>query len=213
MLPQFLMAFVLFCVPQAGDELIKLPAWISLPAEANLFVVETEKFSTHFAATESLLPAVRSGMLEWAEKNMGADCRPIIESMKLEEFRQFIHKDPTTDEVQEAVHRDRRIYNEEEAKRFEAKFDDSYRGYVRVNVGEKFREHVGKELRVIRLRNRLCGTLVFALLLLGSLGILWSWFFMKRVTRGLYVSRIRWIVGALIALLLVVCYCVCAMLF
>lgn len=208
MLPMIFLVLGFVWAPQADDVPRQLPAWTQEPAEANLFVVKTEEVPTHFTATESLLPTVRSAVVEWSLKHLGSDCRPIIENMPLEEFRQFIFED------QEIVHKERKKYDDPEmAKRMEAEYEDFYQGYVRVQIDDDFCARFGEQLREHRLKKRLCGTFVGALFTFGSLGILWVWFFMKRITRGLYISRLRWIVGGLIGLLLVVCYGLCQLMF
>jgi len=205
MILPILLAFFFVFVPQ--DEAVhKLPAWTNAPAEPNLFVIETEKFFDHGEAVDNLLPAVKSAVIEWAERNVGSDCRPFLESMPQDDYRQFIH------ENQEIVHTTRETYDAERAKRMEKPFDEYHRGYVRVEIDEAFFTGI-QDLRTVRLKNRMCATLLSALFVLGSLGILWCSFYMRRKSRGLYIKRIRWIVGGLIALLMVVCYSAYRLLF
>lgn len=206
MLPWILLALLVVYAPQ-DEASHDLPAWTSAPAEDNLFVVKTERFSDHGDAVMNLLPTVKTAVLEWAGRNVAVDCRPLIESMPMDEFRQFVHKD------QEIVHGEREAYDAEKARRMEKEFDEYFRGYVRVQIDGSFFESHAQELHLVRMRSRLCSTLLGTLFVLGSLGILWCWFFMRFKSRGLYIKRIRWIIGGLVALLLLTCYVVYRLLF
>ncbi|QEG20882.1 hypothetical protein [Mariniblastus fucicola] len=184
----------------------ELPSWTSAPEEPRLFVVETKEFSTHFAATENLMPAVKSVVSNWAADNFGSDCRSIIEAMPHEEIRDLIH------ENQEIIHKFRREYDAETAKRLEADYDDFYRGYVRVKIHDQFLDRIKQQLTELRLRKRLRGTLIATLFVLGMCGILYGYLHSSRLTRGFYISRLRWIAGASVGLLVLICYLVYRML-
>ena len=192
MLQLILMALIVLLPPQTDGGSTELPDWTSAPAEANLFVVKTDEFKDHDDAAISLLPTVRDAILDWADRKVGRDCRPVIESMPLEDFEQFIYMN------QEVIHSEPREYINETVT--------YYRGYVRVKIDEQFFQSIEEDRRVVRLENRLHGMLFASLVVLGSLGILWCWLFMRHKSRGLYIKRIRWIIGGLIVLWLVVCY-------
>lgn len=188
----------------SGDE---IPAWTKAPAEPNVFVVETEEFSTHFAAAESLLPAVRTDVIKWAVDKWGSDSMKFVETIPLDDFRNFVHED------QETIHQFRREYDPEKAKRLGAEYDDFFQGYVRVKIPDEFLAAIDVQMRQSRLQKRLCGALVMALLMLGSMGVLWIRLYMGRVSRGLYIGRLRWIAWGLLLLLIAVCYGLCVTLF
>jgi hypothetical protein len=199
MLRLILLALVLSWATQSESGSSELPAWTSAPAEPNLFVVETEEYSTHGDAAKSLLPAVKKAVTDWAEKNVTGDCRSVLDAMPLDEFQQFIHDN------QEVIHDERRkIVNE---------YDVFYRGYVRVEIDKQFFKNMESSLRTVRLERRLGGILLATLFVLGSLSVLWCWLFMRIKSRGLYIKRIRWITAAMTTTLLLVCYLVFRMLF
>jgi len=195
--------FVLVCsllsMQTQGDE-PKLPDWISAPDEANVFVVETIEFSNHLDVANGLLVAVKAGVTDWAQRNFGADCDQVIESIPIEDFSELIEK--------EHVHESPRVYDEASGK-----FDIYCRGYARVNVNETFRNLVQQRLKKIRLKNRLGVTLVVALFVVGLVAIGWAYMFANRISRGFYISRIRWIAGGLFIALILICYSVSQMLF
>jgi len=177
-----------------------LPAWISAPDEPNLFVVETKEFSNHVDVANGLLSATKKGVTKWAQRNFGSDCDQAIESIPIEDFSELIEK--------QHIHEAPRIYDEETAK-----FDIYCRGYARVDVSEPFRNRVQQHLKKLRLKNRLCATFIGTLFVLGVAAIGWSYLFANRVSRGFYVSRIRWIAGALFVALALICYGVSQLIF
>ena len=63
-----------------------------------------------------------------------------------------------------------------------------------------------EQLHETQLKQRLGIALIGSILLAGGLGILWLRLYMGRVSRGLYIARLRWITWALAGLLLAVCY-------
>lgn len=192
---------------QSGDQELDLPAWTSAPDEPNLFLVKTETHSTHLDATNSLLPAVKAGVSKWAQRTFGSDCGEVIEMIPLADFRSLIY------ENQERVHKSRQDYDAETAKRFEAEYDIVYRGYVRVSIDEAFRSQVQQCHKELRLKNRLCATLLGALFILGLAAILWAYLFANRISRGFYISRLRWIAGAMFVALILICYSTSTLLF
>ena len=200
--------FILICslipLQTSGDE---LPEWTRAHDDTNFFVVQTEEFSTHLDATNSLLPTVKKGVTDWAQRKFGSDCDQVIDRIPLKNFQFLVY------ENQEIVHKFRRDYDAETAERLETEYDDYYRGYVRVNVKDNFHEQIKQQLGMLRLRTRLGTSWIGAILVLGLLGILWAYLFINRVSRGFYVSRIRWITGSLIALLLLLCYGVSRLIF
>lgn len=178
------------------------PEWTRAPAEPNLFVVETEEFSTHLDVTNGLLPAVRAEVARRAQQEFGADCVAAIMAIPLADFRDLIYED------QEFVHQFKKVYDEETAKRLDAEYDMYYRGYIRVKINDVFRDRVQQTLSKIRLKNRLCGTFVCFLLVAGVAAIGWGYLYYNRISRGFYVSRLRWIAGALLTTLILVCYAI-----
>ena len=178
----------------------ELPAWTEAEPERDFFVVETEVFSTHFAATESLLPAVKTDVSNWAATNFGDDSLSIIASIPLEDFRSLVEE--------EVVHKFRRDYDEETAIRLEADHDDFYVGYVRVRIDSEFRDKFERRLTKLRLKNRLGTVLVAAIFCFGLLAIGWAYLFTSQLTRGFYISRLRWLAGLLVGVLVVMCYLV-----
>ena len=184
-----------------------LPDWTRAPHQPDMFVVETEPFPTQLAASEGILQSIRTQLLDWSVEKWGGGCRETIESMPLEDFRQLIFQD------QEFIHRERVEYDTETARRLKTDHDDFYRGYARVKVSDDFCARVEPMLAQRRLRNRLSMTLIAAILLLGLLSVLWLRLFMGRMSRGLYVARLRWIAWGLVSMLLVICYIVYQLLF
>jgi len=204
------MLFVLMslcCLQQSADSGDQLPPWANAPDQDKLFVVKTDDFPTHIAAVESLLPAVKRKVVDWAAKNWGDDCRKTIAAMPLEDFRRHIHNN------EETIYRGRIDYDEQRAQRLHTDHDDFYRGYVRVEITDEFCDSVEPQLTQVRLRTRLSVTLIGFILLLGLLGVLWVRLSMGHVSRGLYVARIRWIAWGLVLLLLAICYGVYCLLF
>ena len=205
----FVLLHCLLAIQTQGEELSEneLPEWTRSPAEPHLFVVETKEFSTHFDVTNGLLPAVRAGVKQWAQKTHGTGCDEVIDSIPLEDLSELIYQ------KQEHVHESRRNYDAETAKRLEAEYDIYFRGYVRVNLNESFRDQFQKRINKHRLKNRLCTTLVAALLGFGLAGLGWCYLFANRVSRGFYISRLRWITGTLLVALVVACYYVSQVIF
>ena len=195
------------CCQQSADSGDQLPQWASAADEDRLFVVKTDDFPTHIAAVEALLPAVKRKVVDWAAKNWGDGCRSTIDAIPLEDFRRHIYHD------QETIYRGRIDYDAQRAQRLHADHDDFYRGYMRVEITDEFCADIEPQLSQIRLKNRLSVTLLGSILLFGLLGVLWLRLSMGRVTRGLYVARIRWIAWGLMLLLLAVCYGVYCLLF
>ena len=203
----FILLFSLLALQTSDQEEKKLPEWTNAPAESSLFVVQTEEFSNHLDVTDGLLPAVKKEVSDWARRTYGAGCDQVVGSMPLEEFRKLIY------ENQEIVHEFRRVYDKETAKRLEAEYDIYYRGYVRVSINDAFRDQVKQGFDKFRLTNRLCTTLVSALFIFGLMGIAWGYLSANRVSRGFYISRLRWITGGLLIALIFVCYSVASRLF
>lgn len=177
-----------------------LPDWVNELREPNRFVVQTEQFPSHFAAMEGLLPAVRTEVSDWASRKFGRDCEAVVAGFELEEFREVI--------LEEIVHKSRVDYDDEIAERIEADHDDYYVGYIHVQIDAPFRKRIEQRLTKLRLKNRLGTMLVAAIFGLGSLGVLWAYLFTSRLTRGFYISRLRWLAGLLVGLLVFVCYAV-----
>ncbi len=200
----FILLLFLQTQPNAQQEKI-LPTWTETESTADQFVVKTEEFATHFAATESLVPASKTDLTNWAATNYGEDCRPIIDSIPLEDIRSLIKN--------EHVHKFRRDYDVETAKRLEADHDDFYVGYVLMRIDRSFREQIEQRLSQLRLKNRLGKVLVAAIFCLGLLGVFWGYLFTTKLTRGFYISRLRWLAGLCIGALLLVCYTVYQLLF
>ncbi len=176
------------------------PPWTNAEPTVDTFVVKTKEFPTLFSATESLLPAVKKDVTSWAVEIQGEDSRSIVAAIPLEEFRMLIEED--------LVYKFGRDYDDETAKRLEVDHDDFYVGYVRVHIHDSFREQIEQRLDKLRLKNRLGTTLVAAIFGLGLLTVLWAYVFTCQLTRGLYISRLRWLAGLLIGILIVICYTV-----
>jgi hypothetical protein len=182
-----------------------LPVWTENVTAANSFVVETEEFATHFAATESLVPAAKTDLISWAATNYGEDSRAVIAAIPLEDIRNLMED--------EHVHKFRRDYDAETAKRLEADHDDFYVGYVLMQIDDSFHERIEQRLSQLRLKNRLGRVLVTAIFCLGFLGVFWGYLLSSKLTRGFYISRLRWLAGLCLCVILLVCYTVYQLLF
>jgi hypothetical protein len=200
----FVLLFSMQSLPNSQQEKV-LPTWTETAPSADTFVVETEEFATHFAATESLLPASKTDLANWAATNYGEDCRSIIAAIPLAEIPNLIED--------EHVHKFRRDYDVETAKRLEADHDDFYVGYVLMRIDSSFRDQFEQRLSELRLKKRLGKVLVAAIFCLGLLGVFWSYLFTSKLTRGFYISRLRWLAGLCIGVILLVCYTVYQLLF
>lgn len=197
----------LLCFQATDDSENPLPDWTHAPNQTDLFIVQTEPLPTRMAADEGLLQAAKAKVIAWSVEKWGDDCRETLEEMPLEEYRKLIHNG------QEFIHKERIEYDEETAERLNIAFDDLYRGFMRIEIGEEFCTRIEPMLAKQRLRHRLSATLIAAMFLLGLLSVLWLQLYMGQVSRGLYVGRIRWITWGLVILLLVICYSVYQLLF
>lgn len=202
-----ILLFSLLVLQTPDQEETKLPEWTNAPAESSLFVVKTKEFSTHLDVTDGLLPAVKEEVSDWARSTYGAGCDQVVDSMPTEEFRKLIY------ENQEIVHEFRRVYDKDTAKRLEAEYDIYYRGYVRVSINDAFRAQLKSGFNKLRLTNRLCTTLISALFIFGLMGIAWCYLSANRISRGFYISRLRWITGGMFIALILLCYSVASRLF
>ena len=196
--------FVLACLGQQDSvpEVSELPGWVKADSEPGTFVVETQVFNTNFAAAESLLPAIRTDVLNWAKETFGEGSAAIVESMPLEDFERLVHQNNSV------IYKDHRVYDAETSQRLGTDHADEYCGFVQVCISDEFRDRVELRLAKTRLKHRLCTTLIGAIFALGIMGITWGYLFTSLKTRGFYVSRLRWFAGLLICMLLVVCYAV-----
>lgn len=176
------------------------PSWIEAKPTAESFVAVTETFTTRREVIDNRMSVAKKAIAEWAAEHCGGDCQKIISSFPNEDLDALVKKEHI-ETIQER-------YNEEMAKRLSAQFENRYRGHFQIVIDESFRDQIKSELDRSTVKGRLASTLVLAIFGFGSLSILCGYLRASKLTRGFYISRLRWIAGSLAIGLIIVCYAV-----
>ena len=177
-----------------------LPTWVHNSDPARHIVAKTEKFAAKLQVVENRLPAARHALTQWANETCGADCVRIINAFSDEDLDALIDN--------EHIEPIRTYYDSSDSNELSGQWDEFYRGHFQIRISEDLHQKIQKAIVNFQLRHRLALTLVTSIFSLGVGAILWSYLTVTKLTRGFYVSRFRWIAGAMLATLIGVCYCV-----
>jgi hypothetical protein len=188
-----------FCFLQTTQS-DKNPTWIEADPTAESFVAATETFTTPREVIDNRLSVTKDAISDWAAEHCGGDCQKIVSTFADEKLDALIKN--------EHIEIIQKPYEKELAKRLSAEYEYRYRGHFQIVIDDGFREQIETALNRSTVKSRIASTLMVAMLGFGSLGILCGYLRASKLTRGFYISRLRWIAGSLAIGLIVVCYVV-----
>lgn len=189
---------ILFAVLAIGQEIDEsIPSWTELDATTtvdgdHLVVVETEQFTDLKLANAEICEAIRDEVSRWIRANLSISGQRYAHSMSEQDCLSLIHlKRSHTSHF-----------------RADASGEDRYRGHAQIRLSGEFLSSMEQSVHGSTLHKRLIWSLLLSMLALGSVIIAWTYMHGMRLTRGLYVRKLRWFAIALVAVLLVCCFLV-----
>lgn len=183
----------------------EVPDWVHNSESTEYLVATSEKFAARVKVIENRLATVRHSLSEWAHRSCGEDCVKIINAIPDADLEALIDK--------EYIEPIRDLYSNADSSALAGQYDEFYLGHFRISISDELQQKIQKEIANFKLRHRLALTLVTSVFSLGFGAILWCHLVVKRLTRGFYVSRLRWIAGILLVVLAGVCYWISSIVF
>ncbi len=184
-------------MPQELGEAI--PDWTELDATTSdngdyLVVLKTEQFTDVNGADAKICDAIRNEVGRWIRANMGLSGESYSLAMTDQQCKALICVDPVGGQRRSHTHH------------FRSGGEDRYRGHVQISIGKEFQSSLERSMHGSAIQQRLVWSLIVSTFALGGVFVAWTYIQGMRLTRGLYVRKIRWFVAALAVTLLTFCF-------